>query len=165
MQVDLAAWKKTLQTEIGVIEQQVSALTAELAEKKKKYAAIDHLLIGDDQAHTGSSTTSPLNNTEAPNEQDYITPAKEFWRPILQTLVEMGGKARGDEVIKAVGEKLKNTLTAVDHEKLESDQVRWENRTAWQASNMRSLGLISKFSRRGVWEITSEGQAWLDTNA
>jgi hypothetical protein len=42
--------------------------------------------------------------------------------------------------------------------------VRWRNRVAWQASQMRSpeTGLIKPDSHRGIWEITAEGRRWLD---
>ena len=38
----------------------------------------------------------------------------------------------------------------------------FNNRVAWQASNMRARGFIKKGSVRGLWEITDEGRKWLD---
>ena len=56
-------------------------------------------------------------------------------------------------------------LTAADRKKLpQANFIRWENRVAWQVSNMRKEGFVSTASSRGVWEITEAGRKWLDDN-
>ena len=60
---------------------------------------------------------------------------------------------------------MNSILTEADRKKLpNSNFIRWENRVAWQVSNMRKEGLISASSPRGVWEITDAGRKWLDDN-
>jgi restriction system protein len=83
-----------------------------------------------------------------------------------QTLVELGGRGRREQVIELVGQKMQNVLRPADYEKLpQSSFIRWENRVAWQASNMRREGYIKNDSPRGIWEITDAGRKWLDDNS
>jgi restriction endonuclease Mrr len=77
----------------------------------------------------------------------------------------MSGRGRRERVIDLVGKKMKDIFTPADSKKLpESKYIRWENRVAWQASNMRREGYIKKDSPRGIWEITDAGRKWLDDN-
>jgi restriction endonuclease Mrr len=77
----------------------------------------------------------------------------------------MGGRGRREKVIEIVGKKMKDLFTPADFKKLpQSKYIRWENRVAWQASNMRSEGYIRNNSPRGIWEITDAGRKWVDGN-
>jgi restriction endonuclease Mrr len=60
---------------------------------------------------------------------------------------------------------METILTPADYGKLpKSGWIRWQNRVAWQASNMRAQGLIKNNSPRGIWEIADAGRKWLDDN-
>ncbi len=89
-----------------------------------------------------------------------------YWPAILESLVELGGRAQREKVVERVGEKLASILTPADRELLKSGlDVRWKNRVAWQRLNMVKQGLLRGASPRGVWEITEAGRKWLaDSN-
>jgi hypothetical protein len=165
MHQQLLSWKATLSGELAGLETQLEQIRAALAEKREKISAIDKLLGQPNEKGGGSpSATNILDIVDDSEDRDF-TPVKTYWRPILQTLVEMGGRGRREKVIELVGKKMKDIFTPADFKKLpQSSYIRWENRVAWQASNMRRDGFIKKGSPRGIWEITDAGRKWLDDN-
>lgn len=66
-------------------------------------------------------------------KKDLRTPEDEFRIPILEALVELGGKAEMKEVLKKVEEKMKHKLNQHDHEGLPSNPSlkRWEKTAQW----------------------------------
>jgi len=102
-------------------------------------------------------------SSEADVNDGIFTPVQAYWKPILRALIEMGGRGRREKVMDIVGQKMSGVLTPADYGTLsDSNVIRWRNRVAWQASNMRARGFIKKGSVRGLWEITDEGRKWLD---
>ncbi len=96
-----------------------------------------------------------------------ITPHEEFCRPILEVLVEMGGKGKTKVVLDRVGEKMKDVLKPVDYEPLKSDknQIRWRNSAQWARNRMvNNDGRMKKGSPQGLWEISPAGHSWLVDN-
>ncbi|NUQ70077.1 MAG: hypothetical protein HUU17_04580 [Chthonomonadales bacterium] len=93
------------------------------------------------------------------------TPEQAYYRPILQALVELGGQARVDPVLQAVYAQLKPTLRPVDLECMPSDRdmPRWRYRARWARHDMLKRGLVASDSPRGVWAITEQGRAYLQT--
>ncbi|RKY41126.1 MAG: hypothetical protein DRP76_00555 [Candidatus Omnitrophota bacterium] len=91
------------------------------------------------------------------------TPQDEYIIPILQTLVELGGKAEMYAVLKGVFEKMKDRLNQYDMQALPSNpsQKRWENTAQWSRNTMVKEGLLSSKSPRGIWEITAAGRRFL----
>lgn len=89
------------------------------------------------------------------------TPEKEYRIPILDALVEMGGKGKAKEVLEILKEKMKDHLKNVDFERIKSGNVRWENKACWERKDMVSDGLLRSDSRHGIWEITEEGRDYL----
>jgi len=94
------------------------------------------------------------------------THQKEFCIPILESLIELGGKAKMKEVLKLVHDKMKNTLNKYDYEPPPSDpkQTRWKNSAQWARNTMVDKGLLSSKSPKGVWEITEEGRKFYNQN-
>ncbi len=88
------------------------------------------------------------------------TPEPDFRRPILETLVELGGKASPSEVLDRVGEKMKDVLKEYDYEPLPSDpkSVRWRNTAQWCRNTLVREGLMKSDSPHGVWEISDLGR-------
>jgi hypothetical protein len=86
-----------------------------------------------------------------------------FRRPILETLVELGGSAHIGEVLERVGAKMKSVLNQYDREPLPSDprSVRWKNTAQWCRNSLVREGLMKSDSPHGVWEITEAGRKWL----
>ncbi|MBC7195111.1 MAG: winged helix-turn-helix domain-containing protein [Caldisericia bacterium] len=86
------------------------------------------------------------------------TPNEKFIIPILESLIEFGGKAEMSKVLDRVYEKMKNILTKHDHDLLPSgNSVRWKNTAQWTRFQLIQKGLLSKDSPYGIWEITKEG--------
>lgn len=92
------------------------------------------------------------------------TPEKEFVQPILEALLELGGKADMQKVLKRVYISMKNILNEYDMEPLPSNpkQKRWENTAQWARVTMVNEGFLKSDSPRGIWEITEKGRKYLE---
>lgn len=92
------------------------------------------------------------------------TPEDAFRRPILQALVELGGKAPTSEVLELVGKKMADVLNEYDQERLESspETPRWRNTAQWCRYTLVREGLMKDDSPVGIWEISEAGREWLE---
>lgn len=93
-----------------------------------------------------------------------ITTHEEFRRPLLQVLVDMGGKGKTRAVVDRVGKLMEGKLKARDFEPLPSDpeMIRWRNKVMWTRNTLVNvLGHMKSDSPRGVWEISEKGRSWL----
>ena len=88
------------------------------------------------------------------------TPEREFRKPILEALVELGGKAPVTEVLNRVGEKMKAVLTEYDYKPLPSDpkSIRWHCTAQWCRKKLVLEGLMKSDTPRGIWEISDLGR-------
>jgi restriction endonuclease Mrr len=76
--------------------------------------------------------------------------------PILEALIEMGGRGKVGEVLNKVFEKMKDKLTPKDLELLPSGrEKRWTNHARWESFTLANEGYIRK--SKGIWEITDKG--------
>jgi len=92
-----------------------------------------------------------------------ITPLEDYYVPILETLVELGGTGKVEQILQRVFEKMKDKFTEDDLKDVPSGvDVRWRKCAQWARFKLIQMGLISKTSPRGIWEITSEGKDYLD---
>jgi restriction system protein len=92
------------------------------------------------------------------------TPEEAYYQPILSALVELGGRGKVREVLGRVEEKMKPLLKPIDYELLPSGrQVRWRNTAGWAGNQLVERGLMKAGSRKGFWEISSEGRTWVAT--
>ena len=163
MTQELAAQRLTFAAELAQTEEASRQLRAKAEELRKKIKAIDTLIGVEEKEEEHMHAEDDAIASESSVHDRVFTPVKHYWRPILQSLVAMGGRGRREKVIESVGQKMTGILTAADYQMLEdSPVIRWRNRVAWQASNMRAQGFIKKGSLRGLWEITDEGRKWLD---
>ncbi len=91
------------------------------------------------------------------------TPEDAFRRPILEALVELGGRAPIGEVLNRVEQKMEGVLNRYDYESLPSDprSPRWRNTAQWCRNTLVREGLMKSDSPHGIWEIAEEGQKWL----
>jgi restriction system protein len=80
------------------------------------------------------------------------TPEEAYYRPILQTLVEMDGRASMGQILDRVGQIMKGVLRDVDHQPLASDPElpRWRNAAQWARNSMVQEGLLRNDSPRGT---------------
>jgi restriction system protein len=159
---------------VSDFERQVEDLNRQLAPLQQKKAELERKLrhlrsslatngeLAKDLKTTPNSATVSESQASPRNE---FTPVDKYWTPIIESLIELGGSARSDEVIARVGKKMDSVLTRADRELLPSGiDIRWRNRVAWQRENMKRQGLLRNDSPRGVWEITEAGREWLKKN-
>lgn len=115
-------------------------------------------LVEDDDA---AAAISPgLDHSQRANPGS-ILPEREYWKPILNIIIEAGGSAAASDVIDAVGERMKDAFKARDLDHLKMGEVRWRNRARFARLRMTERGLLSGTSHRGVWEITDAGRKYL----
>jgi len=92
-----------------------------------------------------------------------ITPLEDYYAPILETLLELGGSGKVEQILHRVFEKMKDKLTEDDLKDIPfGTSVRWRKCAQWARFKLVEMGFISKNSPRGIWEITSEGKNYLD---
>ena len=93
------------------------------------------------------------------------TPESAFRIPILQALVELGGRGSVFEVLKSVQRRLEGTLKPDDFKNVKSGEVRWENTAKWERKHLVDDKLLDSNSRHGVWAITSLGREHLEEHS
>ncbi len=90
-----------------------------------------------------------------------ITAHREFRRPILEALAELGGEGRVTEVLDRVGKRMKEILRPGDYENVSGGEIRWRNAARFERENMKGEGLLKSDSPRGYWQITENGRNYL----
>ena len=88
------------------------------------------------------------------------TPEEAYYRPILQVLVELGGRAPTGQILDRVGQVMQGVLREVDYQPLAADPdlPRWRNAAQWARNSMVQEGLLKNDSPRGIWEISEAGR-------
>lgn len=93
------------------------------------------------------------------------TSDKKYIIPILESLIELGGKGEMSKVLDKVHEKMKNILNEYDYEDLPSgNSIRWINTAQWCRFQLIQKNLLSRDSPIGIWEITKEGIEYYNKN-
>jgi hypothetical protein len=88
-------------------------------------------------------------------------PPKNFWRPILEILVEAGGQAPVQKVIDSLEIKMRNSFKQGDYKENLDGSEKWEKQANYQRLAMKYEGLLVDNSPRGIWAITEKGRKWL----
>lgn len=93
-------------------------------------------------------------------KQGLRTSEDAFKRPILEALVELGGRAETSKVLDLVEKKMQGILNDYDRRPLPSDPttIRWRNTAQWCRNTMAQEGLLKSDSPRGIWEISERGR-------
>jgi hypothetical protein len=116
---------------------------------------------------TEGTNAPPFESPEADQQRrsratpGSILPEREYWRPILNIITEAGGSAAANDVIEAVGKRMKDAFTPRDLDVLKLGEVRWRNRARFARLRMKEQGLLSDTSHRGIWEITDAGRQYI----
>lgn len=87
-----------------------------------------------------------------------ILAESEYEIPMLEVIVEHGGRAPAREVLDELETRLGSRLTDVDKQELASGNVRWRNRAQFVRLRLVERGDMVKDSPRGVWEVTEQGR-------
>lgn len=104
----------------------------------------------------------PKKETSQRLKKGLRTPEDTFRLPILESLIELGGKAEIRTVLNEVYKKMKHILNEYDRQPLPSGTgIRWQNTAQWARNTMVREGLLHSESERGVWEITEKGIEYL----
>jgi hypothetical protein len=93
-----------------------------------------------------------------------VTSHMDFCQPLLEVLVELGGRGKTKLVLDMVGEKMKPVLKPKDFDLHASKgkQIRWRNTAQWARNLMvNDDGRMKKGSPSGIWEISDIGRNWL----
>ena len=171
-QISLIKKLVTTATEKGEFEAAKEAITK--AEKATEFRSRVSELLGEWYEQLETSERLPENDPEGGKKisrrdlgklkKGLRTRHDEFYRPILQALVELGGSAKMRNVLDRVAELMKNKLKPVDHEPLPSDPeaIRWRNTAQWARYILVKNKLLKSDSPHGIWEITPEGSTWLN---
>ena len=90
------------------------------------------------------------------------TNQSQYRIPILQALIDLGGRGNVNEILERVYKKMKDVLNEVDLGKTSSGVVRWRNTSMWERNIMvHEEDLLRNDSPRGIWEITKKGRNYL----
>jgi restriction system protein len=81
----------------------------------------------------------------------------ELFNPTLEALRQLGGSGRNEEIEEKISEILKLTDDQVN-EKHRGTRTKLNYRGAWARNYLKRYGLVEN-SSRGVWSLTSKGQA------
>lgn len=93
------------------------------------------------------------------------TSVPDYYIPLLETLIEMGGSGKAKDVVDKIGEKMKHKLTDSDRERLKTRAVlRWRNTAEWARNTLKEKGLLKGDSPRGIWEISEKGRKYYEKN-
>jgi hypothetical protein len=95
-------------------------------------------------------------------EDPKYTPQEEFFIPILEAIIELGGKAKVKDVLELVYYKMEGILNSYDYEPLPSNpkQQRWENTAEWAGHDLAVYELIIPYRVKHTlwWKITEYGK-------
>lgn len=109
-----------------------------------------------------SSTTHSRHKKTKRASVGETTPQSGYIRPLLQALVDLGGRAPVDKVLDRVYELVRHQLKPKDLEKVPSgEDLRWRNATMWMRYKLKQQGYIKPDSPKGIWEITDAGREYL----
>lgn len=91
------------------------------------------------------------------------TPQKEYFLPILRSLVDIGGAGKVSELMESVEKRVKQLLKEVDLQPLPSDPSvpRWRNTALGAKPALIKAGLIKSDLPRNSWEITDDGREFV----
>jgi restriction system protein len=86
-----------------------------------------------------------------------------FNKPILEALVNRGGKAHIRVVLGDLETRMGTSFTEHDVLPIPSDpsQLRWQNTATWARHDLRLAGRIKDDSPQGIWEISDAGREWV----
>ncbi len=87
-----------------------------------------------------------------------LTPQKEFRKPLLQTLYEIGGRASAAKIREVIERKIAPNLKTGDTEQVSSGDPRWWNAICWERADLVREGLFRSDSPRGTWELSERGK-------
>jgi len=170
-------YKDALKNLINLAEESLEAQDFDSAKvflqgAKKLIELYDLVDILSDWYPRGVSDEIPLDELDEINliedqkrlKKGLRTREEQFVMPILEAIIELGGKAKVKDVLELVYYKMEDILNSYDYEPLPSNpkQQRWENTAQWARNMMVNKGLLAKNTPKGIWEITEKGKKFYE---
>jgi hypothetical protein len=142
---------------LGLSEDQVDHATEAASQVQAPNSVAEDVQRAQTRRRAARSKTSTKGRARrAP--KGVLLPEPAYELPILQTLIELGGRAPTSELIAALEAKLDGRLKPLDRQRLASGDVRWKNRAQFVRLKLVRGGDMVKDSPRGLWEITDQGR-------
>lgn len=91
-----------------------------------------------------------------------LTPQNAYERYLLVSLHgDFGGRGDKRSVTRAVIERMvaQDLIGPAELELVATGETRAENTITWARNALKNRGLLSRASRRGIWELTEQGRA------
>jgi hypothetical protein len=161
----MTALQEQLQKRAADLDKEMLALEAEIRPRQERLATLQKqrtaLNVLLDAEKNGSNHGAP---TKVASRFSGSADRKAYVVPILESLVDLGGKGGTEEVLNRMKDKMemRGLLGQEDHKDVPGgSEVRWRNTGRWCRLDLVRRGFLRGQSARGVWEITDEGRAWL----
>lgn len=110
------------------------------------------------QGHRPSCAVAPVTGKPGGPPRGSLLPEADYELPILKVLSDRGGRATRPEVKEAVFALLGSSLSEADRSELQNGEERWSNRMSFCRRRMLERGYVLAGSRRGVWELSEQGE-------
>jgi hypothetical protein len=93
-------------------------------------------------------------------KKGHLLPTADYEIPLLESLVELGGRAPTNEVLDLLETKIKDRLTEFDFVLMRRGRtvIKWRNRAQFVRLHLIRIGDMAADSPRGIWEITIQGR-------
>jgi hypothetical protein len=98
----------------------------------------------------------------APRPPDALTPQSTYESYLLLLLLkEFDGRGHKRDVTHAIIKQMMKDghIGAPDQELVSTGETKAENTITWARNALKSRGLISRASPRGIWELTPQGKS------
>jgi hypothetical protein len=121
------------------------------------------------RAHEFDSIVPPVTKETTPPSEEKLqkretTSQHEYTLPLLESLIEMGGSGKVQDVLNKVFDKMKNKLREKDFETLPSgSDIRWKNHARWEKLRLMTKGYLKTDPSKRIWEITNTGRKFYET--
>jgi hypothetical protein len=92
-------------------------------------------------------------------------PNKEFRRPLMEVVHELGGSASLSRIRPVMEERMAPRLREVDYELVSTGEPRWWNAICWERNDLVREGLFRDDSPRGTWALSERGIAIVEGRA
>jgi restriction system protein len=149
---------KELNEKIRKKEEEIRLLQAEVADLRKQKDAVDTLDQASQPQAAGSTNRNTASVPPGSRERTYYA---EYDKPILEALVELGGRGSTDQVLRIVHSKMQPLLKPPDYDLVSGGEERWRNTARWRRNTLVKNGFLRANSPWGIWEITDAGKARL----
>lgn len=104
----------------------------------------------------GPTKSEPVRRPSRGRAGDKL-PEKEFRRPLMEVLYELGGGAPVGELRPILKERLEPRLRPGDYKPVSTGDPRWWNAACWARSGLKKDGYIRDDSPKGHWELSEKG--------